>query len=128
MKDLVGHLTDWEKVALDGMHQLAAGQTPAFDYELPDFDQFNNANAAKRQGQPWDEVWADFESTRSTLLALLDVMPEEALQCVFRPPWGGQLPGYVWMLAWPGHEREHAIDVRAALKLLNWPKALRRHP
>jgi uncharacterized protein (TIGR03083 family) len=127
IKDLVGHLTDWERVAVEGMSQLAAGHLPEFAYELPDFDQFNNANAAQRKEQPWDEVWADYQSTRATLLTLLADTPETMLARRFTAPWGGDLTGYVWMLVWPGHEREHAVDVRAALQLLNWPKGLVKH-
>lgn len=127
MKDLFGHLTDWEWVGVDGLRQLAAGQTPEFEYTIPDFNVFNNANAAARQNQTWAEVWADYEAARETMLALLEQTSEASLQRLFATPWGGEIPGTTWMLIWPGHEMEHAIDVRAALGLKNWPKRFLRH-
>lgn len=127
MKDLLGHLTDWEKVAVDGLRPLAADQTPEFDYTIDGFDAFNNRNAAARAGQSWDEVWTDYETTRATLLDLLAQTSAAHLQRVFSTPWGGEMPGYVWLLIWPGHEMEHAIDARAALGLRRWPPRFVKH-
>ncbi len=127
MKDLLGHLTDWEKVALDGLRPLAAGHTPEFDYTLSSFDDFNNQNAAARANQTWDEVWADYEATRATLLDLLAQTTPADLQRTFMAPWGREISGGVWLLIWPGHEMEHAIDVRAALALSDWPPRFTRH-
>ncbi len=124
LKDVVGHLTDWEIVAVEGISALAAGQLPEFDYEIPDFDIFNNANAAKRKDQSWDDVWQDFISTREQLLAALEKTDEAALVRQFKSPWDSQLRGYYWMLIWAGHEMEHANDVRSALQLLGWPEEL----
>lgn len=126
LKDLLGHLTDWELVGVDGLRQLAAGQTPEFDYEIPDFDTFNNKNAAARFDQSWEQVWADFTATRRELTDLFDELPEAALARPMPAPWGSSIPAYVWMLVWAGHEHEHAIDVRRALNLRHWPRRLRR--
>jgi uncharacterized protein (TIGR03083 family) len=125
IKDLAGHLTDWERVGVDGLRQLAAGQTPEFDYEIPDFDAFNNKNAAARAHQSWDEGWADFTSTRQELTSLFDELPETALTRMMPTPWGRTMPAYAWMLVWAGHEHEHAIDVRRALNPRHWPRRLR---
>ncbi|HRQ40846.1 MAG TPA: DinB family protein [Chloroflexota bacterium] len=127
MKDLFGHLTDWEKVAVDGLRPLAAGQIPEFDYTLDSFDTFNNKNAAARAQQSWDEVWADYETTRATLLDLLAQTSSADLQRPFMAPWGREITGGVWLLIWPGHEMEHAIDVRAALALADWPPRFVKH-
>lgn len=124
LKDVVGHLTDWEIVAVEGITALAAGQLPEFDYEIPDFDAFNNANAAKRQSQSWNEVWYDFVNTREQLLAALEKTDGTALARQFKSPWDSQLHGYYWMLIWADHEMEHANDVRSALQLVGWPDKL----
>ena len=115
MKDLVGHLADWEKVGVDGLRQLVAGQTPEFDEVIPDFDTWNNAHAAARRDQLWDDVWADFEQTRETLLALVDQMQERDWERPFTAPWDSPINGYFWVNVWTGHDHEHAIDVRNAL-------------
>ncbi|MBE2221716.1 MAG: DinB family protein [Anaerolineae bacterium] len=127
LKDLVGHLTDWEHVGLDGLRQLAAGHTPEFDYEIPDFDTFNNKNAAARSAQSWAEVWADFTSTRQAFTDLFDHLSPEALTRPIPTPWGSTISAYVWVLVWAGHEHEHAIDVRSSLALRNWPRRLTKH-
>ncbi len=127
MKELLGHLADWEKVAVDGLRPLAAGHIPEFNYTLDSFDEFNNKNAAARAGQSWDEVWADYEVTRATLLDLLAQTSPADLQRTFMAPWGREISGSVWLLIWPGHEMEHAIDVRAALGLRRWPPRFVKH-
>lgn len=127
LKDLVGHLTDWERVGLDGLCQLADGQTPAFDYEISDFDVFNNENAEIRATQSWKQVWSDFSTTRKDFKDVFDQMPAEALTQLIPTPWGGTIPAYVWVMVWAGHEHEHAIDVRGSLNLRNWPRRLTSH-
>jgi hypothetical protein len=117
LKDLVGHLTDWEKVGVDGLRQLVAGQTPEFDELIVDFDTWNNAHAAARRDQPWDDVWAEFEATRAELLALVDQMGEGEWQRPFTAPWDSSINGYFWVNVWAGHDHEHARDVRQALGL-----------
>lgn len=126
LKDLLGHLTDWELLGVEGLRQLANGQTPEFEQRIDSFDTFNNANAAARHDQPWDQIWQAFTETRQTLLALLDSLPDEALARPFVTPWGPTLNGYVWTSIWSSHEHEHGIDVRRALRLRGWPKRLQQ--
>ena len=126
LKDLTGHLADWEWVAIDGLRQLAAGQSPEFSYTIAlNFDEFNNARAAARHDQSWDEIWHDFKENRRQLLALFDAMPESQLTRQFMAPWNRPTNGYLWTTVWFGHEHEHAIDVRQSLPIKNWPKRLR---
>lgn len=117
LKDLIGHLTDWEKVGVDGLRQLAAGQTPEFDELITDFDTWNNAHAAARHDQPWNEVWAEFEQTRQELVSLVDQMGEGDWARPFTAPWDSQINGYFWVNVWSGHDHEHAHDVRNAIGL-----------
>ncbi len=116
LKDLVGHITDWEQVGVTGLRQIAAGQTPEFDTPIPDFDAWNNAHAAARQHQPWETVWDDFNNTRQELMALVAEIGDEGWQRPFTTPWNTQLNSYQWAHIWSGHEHEHAQDVRDALK------------
>jgi hypothetical protein len=115
LKDLVGHLTDWEKVGVDGLRQLVAGQTPEFDEVIVDFNTWNNAHAEARHDQPWHDVWADFTAAREELLGLVDQMKEGDWQRPFAAPWDSQINGYFWVNVWAGHDHEHALDVRQAL-------------
>jgi uncharacterized protein (TIGR03083 family) len=124
LKDLVGHLTDWERVGVYGLQQIVAGYTPEFEQTITDFDAFNAAHAAARQDQPWEQVWAEFQVTRQTLLNLLADLSEEALARSFATPWGTTVTSYRWVSIWSHHEHEHTVDIRRALRLPSWPKRL----
>ncbi len=115
LKDLVGHITDWEQVGVTGLRHIAAGQTPNFDEPIPDFDTWNAKHAAARQNQPWEAVWHDFTNTRQELLALVDKIDDEAWQRPFATPWHTHLNTYQWALIWSGHEHEHTQDLRDAI-------------
>ena len=123
LKDLLGHITDWEKVGLIGLRQLADGHTPEFDTTIEDFDQWNSEQAAARQAQPWDEVMSDFHETREEFMDLFDTLPEERLARPVATPWGPTLTAYQFLSVWPGHEQEHAHDIQWALQL-SWPEHL----
>ncbi len=123
LKDLLGHITDWEKVGIEGLQQLVDQQTPTFDYEIGDFDVFNNGNAAARQDQSWDEVWEDYVTTRKKLMELFDALPEEGVGYPFTAPWQRPTNVYFWMSIWLGHEHEHTHDIRQAVGL-KLPKRL----
>lgn len=127
MKDLIGHLTDWEIVGVEALRQLTEGQTPEFDVVINSFDEFNNPNAAARKDQPWAEVWSEFEAVRREMMEILADITPQNLARTFQAPWGGDVPGTFWPLIWAGHELEHAVDVRGALGLQNWPKRLTSH-
>lgn len=123
LKDLLGHLTDWEKVGVDAMKQLSEGHTPELP-EIVEFDPWNNANAAARKDQPWEHVWHDFTTTREQMMALVDAFPEAQLGREFITPWHRPTTVYRWLSIWPGHEHEHGVDIRLALGLSHWPKRL----
>lgn len=125
LKDLVGHLTDWELVGVGALRQLVDGVTPEFESDILDFNAFNNANAAARSSQPWEDVWQEFHETRDTFLDLLASLPDSQLSRLFTAPWRRDIRAYQWILIWPGHEREHALDLRQALRIPNLPKRLR---
>lgn len=117
LKDLVGHLTDWEQVGVAGLRQLVAGQTPEFNDTIIDFDSWNDEHAAARRDQPWDDVWHEFVETRSQLMALVEQMSDADWQRPFISPWDSPINTYFWVNVWAGHDHEHAADVRNALNL-----------
>jgi hypothetical protein len=114
LKDVVGHLLDWELVGVDALRQLATWQMPEFA-PIPDFDVFNTSHAADRHEQSWSEIWAAFTATRQELLAIFDGLSDEELKRPFSTPWNSTINGYNWTLIWSGHEHEHAADVRTAV-------------
>lgn len=127
MKDLLGHLTAWAEVGAVGLQQAASGETPVFE-PIPDFEAWNQTEAAKRADLPWEAIWEGYEASFQALLSGLDALSDDQLAFSFKTPWGAQVTLFRWLTIWPLHEREHAIDVRHALNLSRWPKRLTAHP
>jgi DinB superfamily len=127
MKDLIGHLTAWAEVGGTGVTQALAGKTPTFE-PIADFEAWNLAEAAKRADWSWDAIWQAYEAAYQVFLSGLDTLSEDQLALEFKAPWGVQTSLYRWLTIWPLHEREHAVDVRAALNLTRWPRRLTEHP
>lgn len=126
MKDLVGHLTAWAEVGIEGMAQAAAGELPELE-PIADFEAWNLEQAAKRADLPWETIWQAYDASYQALLSGLDNLSENQLAVEFAAPWGGHLSLFRWFTIWPLHEREHAIDVRQSLNLTRWPKRLTEH-
>lgn len=114
LKDVVGHLLDWEMVGIDALRQLAAGQTPEFA-PIPDFEAFNTNHAAARREQSWGHIAGLFTETRQELLTILDRLSDAALKRPFLTPWNSTTNGSDWVQIWSGHEHEHAADVKTAV-------------
>ena len=113
VKDVIGHLTDWEKVGVHGLLQVATGHSSNFDTVIDDFDTFNSQKAALRRGQSWAFVWSDFNETRQKMLDLLEQIPDEMMSRPFQAAWGSQATPYYFATIFAEHEMEHAADVQA---------------
>ncbi|MCP4423411.1 MAG: DinB family protein [Chloroflexi bacterium] len=127
LKDLVGHLADWEQIGVDGLNQLLLGQKPELA-PIDDFDIFDQAGVAARRRQDWRRIWREFNDTRQTLDDVFQKYPEPFLQHTLTTPWGRKMPAYFWLATVFGHDIEHAIDIRRALNLTNWPERLTLRP
>lgn len=125
LKDLVGHLTDWELFAVAGLRQLVAGGLPESE-EITDFDVWNEAHAQARRSQPWSQVWQAFEASYQAFIELFDRLPEARFPQKFRAAWGPQMTVYGWVSIFARHEQQHTIDVRRALQIPDLPEYLLR--
>ena len=115
LKDLIGHLADWEQLIVDGLHQLLLGQQPQFPAPIHDFATFDEAHVATRRRQSWPHVWREFNQTRQALDDVLQTFPEPFLGHTLVTPWGKTMPAYFWLTICFGHDHEHALDVRQSL-------------
>ena len=125
LKDLLGHLADWEWYGvekLDGPPSRCSLNL-RFRGKIQDW---NEAHAAARKDQPWDVVWSDFQAARLALGQLLEKMSQEDLAQPFAVPWSRKWTVYRWIHLWLYHEREHAADMRNNLHLARWPERLKR--
>jgi uncharacterized damage-inducible protein DinB/predicted RNase H-like HicB family nuclease len=111
LKDLLGHIADWEWFAVQGMRYMAAGQPPDVEH-VEDIDAWNRAHVESRRGQPWEHVWEDLHDMRGALLEILEGTSDEALTRAYPFPWGGEGTAYRWLLVFLDHDREHARHLR----------------
>jgi predicted RNase H-like HicB family nuclease/uncharacterized damage-inducible protein DinB len=116
VKDLLGHIADWEWFGAKGLRQMADGQAPDVE-PIGDLDAWNAAHVEARGGQAWDAVCEDLHAARRALREALEATGEAMLAHVFPFPWGPQGTPYQWVMVYIGHDREHARDVRAAVGL-----------
>lgn len=107
LKDILGHIADWEAYCISC---IEAGEPLPQEYE-GDGQRWNEAHAADRRNQPWQQVWNDFQVIRQQLLALLGSMDQEELESTMENPWGAHASAYGWAHAYLAHEREHAADL-----------------
>jgi uncharacterized damage-inducible protein DinB len=114
LKDVLGHVADWEWFGVDGLRQMAAGQPPQVEH-VQDIDAWNQAHAEARRDQPWEAVWADLHAARRALLDVLGEMSQAQLSRSFPFPWGPEGTPYQWIWVYFRHDREHAYGLRQAL-------------
>jgi hypothetical protein len=117
LKDLVGHLADWEQLIVDGLRQLLLDQTPQFAVTISDFAAFDESRVQARRPQPWRQVWQDFNRSRKMLDDVFQQFPELFLSHTLVTPWDKEMPAYFWLTICFGHDHEHAAHLRQALSL-----------
>ncbi len=111
LKDLLGHITDWEWYGVAGLRQMAAGQPP--DPEpIDSIESWNTRHAQARRDQPWERVWDDLHATRQAILQVLLELGPDVMQQSFPFAWGPHGTPYQWMCIFVEHDREHARDLR----------------
>jgi len=111
LKDVLGHIADWELFGAEGLRQMAAGQAPQVEH-IQDIDSWNRAHAEARHNQPWEVVWSDFQETRQGLLEVLEGMSQAGLSRFYPFPWGPDGTPYQWVHVYFDHDRTHARGLR----------------
>src|SRR5262245_8659020 len=117
IKDLLGHITTWEQMALRRVDRWRRGE-PLVEPDWTSTDDYNADEAARRRDWPLARIREDLAATRQQLRATLEALTDEEWASVagegeLRAPigdWvGGDLGG-----AGPGtHAAEHAQHIRA---------------
>lgn len=120
LKDLVGHVADWEQVGVEGLRDMAAGRPPNIAY-IPDIDAWNMRHAAARHDESWETCWEDLRDRRRQLLDVLREMDQAKLEESYIFPWGPRGTAYEWVRVFAAHDREHAQGLREAVEAKGTP-------
>jgi uncharacterized damage-inducible protein DinB/predicted RNase H-like HicB family nuclease len=111
LKDVLGHVADWEWLGVEGLRHMAAGDAPQVE-QVTDVDAWNRDHAETRRGQPWERVWDDLHGARRALLEVLGGLGQAGLARSFPMSWGSEITPYGWIRAYLSHDRSHARDLR----------------
>jgi uncharacterized protein (TIGR03083 family) len=113
VKDLVAHLTYWERGMVDILEQIARGE-PIQDDETGTTDAINVRVYARNRERSLADVLADFRESYRRLLGALQALPDETLNgpSPFEPPDGKRLWEYIAGESFR-HYKEHIDQIHA---------------
>ena len=123
LKQVLGHLSDYERLGVIALRQVAAGREPAYEQTIEDFEGFNAERGPAWAALPWVEVWTHYIATRRAMLEVTLALDDAALARPFTAPWLTTTTPSGYLLDMAGHEQEHADALRHAL---GWPALPRR--
>ena len=124
LKQIVGHLADYERMGVLILRALAAGREPVYEARIDNFDTFNEARGMAWAATTWDEAWAMATATHRVLLHLIETLPDEALARPIPAPWPATTTACGYLLDMAQHAREHADSLRRILGLPVLPHRL----
>jgi hypothetical protein len=64
LKDLLGHIADWELLVVEGLRDVAKGRTPTTE-AITDIDAWNQSRVQGRREQSWVDVENDLQDAPS---------------------------------------------------------------
>jgi hypothetical protein len=111
LKDVLGHVTDWELFGLECLAARAAGRVAGLSYNGEE-KEWNAVHAAARQDQPWDAMWADLMATRRQMIGAASMLDDAELVRPVPSAWDPQDTAYAWVRICVDHDREHAAGLR----------------
>jgi hypothetical protein len=112
LKDVVGHLADWDELVVEATLAMEANRR--IIWEPIDYGEaWNQSHAAERREQTWARVWKDFIDVRGTVVTeLAERVLEPDLGRMLPSPWGGEMSFYVCLAIPCRHDMEHVESLR----------------
>jgi uncharacterized damage-inducible protein DinB/predicted RNase H-like HicB family nuclease len=111
LKDVLGHVADWEWLDVEGLRQMADGHAPQVEL-VGDREAWNQVHVKARRDQPWEAVWAGFQAAHQALVEVLRGMSQDNLSRPFPGVWEPETTPYAWALVILRHHRGHAKNLR----------------
>lgn len=120
VKDLIAHLTYWERRAAFLLESAIDGYKKEADiWKSGSVDDQNKQNFQNNQARPLADVLTDWRSILKTLVSRIERLPEEYLVSDFKPEWldGKSLSIKIENETY-GHIEEHWPDLQKGLARL----------
>jgi hypothetical protein len=117
LKDLIAHLTYWERRAAFLLESALNGYRQEADiWKIGTVDEQNERNFDTNVTRPLAHVLADWNAVLKTLVALIERLPEEKLASDYQPDWldRGPLSTRLHDETY-GHIEEHLPDLQSSL-------------
>jgi hypothetical protein len=120
LKDIVAHITAWERYGIGWIQALAQGQKPEMPVPETSMDVLRKNMAAmnaeihrKNQNRPLQEVLEDSRQSFELLVKEIEALPEERLDTTFNYEWAKEpVPGR-HVIAWRyWHYRAHLKHIQ----------------
>jgi len=110
VKDVLGHISAWEREAVVAIAQILAGERPDL-MDISDFDAFNAEKVAVRRDWPLDDVLGELNESRRELWQAIEGLSEAQFEEATAFP---ALQGHSvrQLLDW-GHDRQHHPELEA---------------
>ena len=107
LKDVAGHIADWDEWVVEATLAMEANQR--VEWEPIDYGEaWNQSHAAARRTQSWAHVWQNFLDVRGTVVTeLAERVMEPDLGRQLPSPWGGEMSFYVCLAIPCRHDVEH---------------------
>ena len=112
LKDVLGHVVDWEWWIADALRYISAGQAPQVN-SYDTIEAWNQQHAAARKSESWGAVWSDFRAARDALMAALAGISQDALAVRHPAPDAESRSAYGWAYIALEHDLEHAHGLLA---------------
>lgn len=118
VKDVLAHLSSWDRYLLAWLEADARGQRPNLPepsaFSEAGVDQFNAANVALHRDEPLADVLSEFDVSFRALYAAAESLPEDALLDPNRFAWAGGKPLYFYFAVNSyAHYEEHLEQLGA---------------
>lgn len=126
LKQIIGHLSDYERLGVFALRAVAGGREPDYGETIEDYQRYNSERGRAWSTVSWPEAWAHYVASRRALLEVAATLDDEALARPFISPWLTTTTACGYLLDMAGHEQEHVDALRPALGLPALPRRLNR--
>lgn len=126
LKQILGHLIEYEWLGVVALTAVRAGREPQYDTTIAEWDAFNDERAPTWAATSWKETWTQYRATRQAMLLAAEALSDEQLVLPFEAPWLQTTTACGYLLDMAQHEREHADALRRALGIRALPRRFGR--